>query len=196
MVTTISCNKYGYNIEFEKEVLYESRGLVRLCMSFCFIGKQRFETALEQFSNKDDVELVFKSFELDPHAPQSAEHDVHDMLVDKYGMSREQAIAMNDNIGAEGRSAGIDFQFDSIQLTNTFDAHRLAKYASEQGKEKISQDLFKGYFTEGRRLGDHQTLIEMAVDAGLKKLRSAESLTGMTMPAKFVLMKRKHNEWA
>ncbi|WP_340015117.1 DsbA family oxidoreductase [Paenibacillus sp. FSL K6-1318] len=145
---------------------------------FCFIGKQRFETALEQFSNKDEVELVFKSFELDPHAPQSADHDVHDMLVGKYGMSREQAIAMNDNIGSEGRAAGIDFQFDSIQLTNTFDAHRLAKYASEQGKEKISQDLFKGYFTEGRRLGDHQTLIEMAVDAGLEEAEVRRILKG------------------
>jgi len=136
---------------------------------FCFIGKQRFETALEQFANKDDVELVFKSFELDPHAPQREDHDVHDMLVGKYGMSREQAIAMNDNIGKEGKEAGITFQFDDIQLTNTFDAHRLAKYATEQGKNRILNDFFRAYFTEGRHLGDHDALVEMTVKAGFNE---------------------------
>ncbi|SFE82113.1 Predicted dithiol-disulfide isomerase, DsbA family [Paenibacillus algorifonticola] len=133
---------------------------------FCFIGKQRFETALEQFANKDDVQVVFKSFEIDPQAPKSVDHDVHDMLVGKYGMNRHQAIAMNNNIGKEAEDAGLAFQFDSIQLTNTFDAHRLAKYALEQGKERILQDFFKAYFMEGRHLGDHETLIELAVQAG------------------------------
>ncbi|KJD47011.1 DsbA family oxidoreductase [Paenibacillus terrae] len=136
---------------------------------FCFIGKQRFETALEQFANKDDVKVVFKSFELDPHAPKSVNHDVHDMLVGKYGMSRQQAITMNNNIGKEAEDAGLAFQFDSIKLTNTFDAHRLAKYASEQGKERILQGFFKAYFTEGRHLGDHETLIELAVQAGFNE---------------------------
>lgn len=110
---------------------------------FCFIGKQRFERALEQFANKEDVKVVFKTFELDPKAPKSVDHDVHDMLVGKYGMSREQAITMNNNIGKEAEDAGLAFHFDSIQLTNTFDAHRIAKYASEHGKVRIIQDFLR-----------------------------------------------------
>lgn len=134
---------------------------------FCYIGKQRFEQALEQFSHKEDVKIVFKSFELDPNAPVREEHDVHDMLVGKYGMKREEAIAMNHNIGVQAAQSGLDFQFDAIQLTNTFDAHRLAKYADQQGKAAIFQDLFKAYFTDGRHLGDHETLIQLALEAGL-----------------------------
>ncbi|WP_458464324.1 DsbA family oxidoreductase [Paenibacillus sp.] len=145
---------------------------------FCFIGKQRFETALEQFVNKDDVQVVFKSFELDAHAPKSVDHDVHDMLVEKYGMSREQAIAMNNNIGKEAKDEGLAFQFDSIQLTNTFDAHRIAKYAMNLGKERILQDFFKAYFIEGRHLGDHKTLIELAVQAGFNEAEIRHVLDG------------------
>ncbi len=137
---------------------------------FCYIGKQRLETALEQFSNKDDVEVVYKSFELDPNAPRKVEHDVHDMLSAKYGMSREQAISMNNNLGAQAKEAGLTFQFDTLQLTNTFDAHRLSHYASKQGKmNQMAEELFKAYFTDSRHLGDHETLVELGVKIGLER---------------------------
>ncbi|MGE6629175.1 DsbA family oxidoreductase [Bacillus sp. NPDC077027] len=135
---------------------------------FCYIGKQQLEAALDQFDHKDEVEIVFKSFELDPNAPKNVDYDVHDMLVRKYGMSRSKAIAMNDQLKEVGEKNGIDFQFDPLVLTNTFDAHRLAQFATSQGKgESLILELFKAYFTDAKHLGDHQTLIDIAEKVGL-----------------------------
>lgn len=137
---------------------------------FCYIGKQRLELALEQFEQKEEVEVVFRSFELDPNSPKDLDHDVHDMLVAKYGMSREQAISMNRDLGITAKEVGLDFQFDDLILTNTFDAHRLAQYANTKGKGNIvAQELFKAYFTDSRHLGDHETLADLAEEAGLDR---------------------------
>ncbi|MDN9008974.1 DsbA family oxidoreductase [Brevibacillus laterosporus] len=137
---------------------------------FCYIGKQRIEAALDKFEHKDDVELVFRSFELDPKAQRDVDYDVHGMLVAKYGMSRDQAIAMNENLSSKAKEVGLTFQFDTLILTNTFDAHRLAKYAFKQGKmNPMAQELFQAYFTDSRHLGDHETLVELAVKIGLDR---------------------------
>lgn len=146
---------------------------------YCYIGKQRLETALEGFEHKDDVEVVFKSFELDPRAPRHVEHDVHDMLAVKYGMSRQQAIAMNQNLGDQAREAGLAFHFDTLKLTNTFDAHRLAQFAAEQGKaDAMTRELFQAYFTDSKHLGDHETLADLAVKAGLDRSEVLRMLAG------------------
>ncbi|WP_302622195.1 DsbA family oxidoreductase [Brevibacillus laterosporus] len=137
---------------------------------FCYIGKQQIEAALDKFAHKDDVEVVFRSFELDPKAQRDVDYDVHDMLVAKYGMSRDQAIAMNENLSSKAKEVGLTFQFDTLILTNTFDAHRLAKYAFKQGKmNPMTQELFQAYFTDSRHLGDHETLVELAVKVGLDR---------------------------
>ncbi|WP_373232364.1 DsbA family oxidoreductase [Cohnella sp.] len=146
---------------------------------FCYIGKQQLETALEQFAQKDDVKVVYRSFELDPQAQRDVDHDVHDMLVAKYGMSREQAIAMNENLGSKAKEVGLSFQFDTLILTNTFDAHRLAQYAAKQDKANpMAQELFRAYFTDSRHLSDHETLAELAVQAGLDRDESLKVLAG------------------
>lgn len=146
---------------------------------FCYIGKQHLEVALEQFAHKDDVKVVYRSFELDPHAEKDVDHDVHDMLVAKYGMSREQAIAMNENVGSKAKEVGLSFQFDNLFLTNTFDAHRLAQFATKQGKmNQMAQELFQAYFTDSRHLGDHETLAELAVKVGLNLDEALKVLNG------------------
>lgn len=137
------------------------------------------ETALEQFPEKDQVEIEFKSFELDPHAPVDVDHDVHDMLVKKYGMSRSQAMAMNEQVKQAGKEKGIDFQFDPLVLTNTFDAHRLAQYAGQMGKgDFVMGELFQAYFTDGKHVGDRQTLLEIAEKAGLDVKEVQQVLDG------------------
>ncbi|MED1788550.1 DsbA family oxidoreductase [Brevibacillus laterosporus] len=146
---------------------------------FCYIGKQRIEEALDKFAHKDDVEVVFRSFELDPKAQRDVDYDVHDMLVAKYGMSRDQAIAMNENLSGKAKEVGLTFQFDTLILTNTFDAHRLAKYAFKQGKmNPMAQELFRAYFTDSRHLGDHETLVELAVKVGLDRAEALKVLAG------------------
>ncbi|MBD0383518.1 DsbA family oxidoreductase [Paenibacillus sedimenti] len=135
---------------------------------FCYIGKSRIESGLAQFAHKDQVEIVYKSFQLDEHAPLDVAHDVHDMLSAKYGMSREEAKAMNAQLGKQAEAEGLDFHFDTLVLTNTLDAHRLLHFAAQHGKSKEVADLlFKAYFTESKHVGRHETLTAIAAEAGL-----------------------------
>jgi predicted DsbA family dithiol-disulfide isomerase len=144
---------------------------------FCYIGKRRFEAALERFAHKDGVEVVFRSFELDPHAPKDADHDVHDMLAMKYGMSRQQEKAMNDNVAGQAKEVGLTYRFDSMILTNTFDAHRLARFAARHGKtEEMVERLFRAYFTDSEHIGDHETLAALAAMVGLDPSETAQML--------------------
>ncbi|WNQ08854.1 DsbA family oxidoreductase [Paenibacillus aurantius] len=146
---------------------------------FCFIGKQRFEEALSQFAHKDEVEVAFRSFELDPNAPKEVDQDVHSMLAGKYGMSREQAVAMNENVTRQAKEAGLEFHLDTLILTNTFDAHRLAQYAKKFGKDQqIVKELFQAYFTDSKHLGDPQVLADLAGKAGLDREETLRILAG------------------
>lgn len=146
---------------------------------FCYIGKRRFEAALERFAHQQDVEVVYRSFELDPRAPRDVPHDVYDMLAGKYGMSREQAKAMNVNVGEQAKSVGLDFQFDTIILTNTFDAHRLIHFAAEHGKMKeMAERLFRAYFTDSLHVGDRAVLAGLAAEVGLDEQAAASMLAG------------------
>lgn len=98
---------------------------------FCYIGKRRLEQALAQFPYKDQVEIEYKSFELDPNAPKESDKNIHELLAAKYRMSVEQAKRSNEGIKQHAASVGLDFHFDTMKPTNTFDAHRLAKFAKK-----------------------------------------------------------------
>ncbi|GGG90969.1 DsbA family oxidoreductase [Paenibacillus radicis (ex Gao et al. 2016)] len=148
---------------------------------FCYIGKRRLEGALEQFAHRDDVEVEFRSFELDPNAKRDVDYDVNDMLSKKYGMSREQAEANNRNLTEQARTLGLDYHMDKMVLTNTFDAHRLTHLAAKSGKrEEMAERLFKAYFTEGKHLGDHDTLADLAVEVGIDRGEALEALKSPT----------------
>ncbi|OAS19717.1 DsbA family oxidoreductase [Paenibacillus oryzisoli] len=137
---------------------------------FCYIGKRRFEQALAGFAHRDQVEVIYRSFELDRHAPTSVPHDVYDMLSSRYGMSRQEAIAMNEQMRQQAAADGLDFQFDSLVLTNTFDAHRLRLFAEQYGQgAAISELLFRAYFTESRNLSDHNILADIAAAVGIDR---------------------------
>ncbi|MNZ79204.1 DSBA-like thioredoxin domain protein [compost metagenome] len=144
---------------------------------FCYIGKRKFEHALEKFAHKDDIEVVFRSFELDPGARADSQVSTYDMLAKKYGMSIEQAKANTANIVEQGALVGIPFQFDGTVETNTFDAHRLVQYATEQGKGKeLSERLFKAYFSEGQNVGNREILTALSAEVGLDAEETAEVL--------------------
>jgi predicted DsbA family dithiol-disulfide isomerase len=146
---------------------------------FCYIGKRRFEEALEQFPNKNDVEIVYRSFELDPNAQRDADHDLHDMLASKYGMSRERAIAMNNDVSGQAKSVGLTFNFKTMILTNSFDAHRLAHFAGHHGRMRdMTEKLLKAYFTDSKHLGDHEVLAALAAEVGLDQNEAAQMLAG------------------
>ncbi|HIE6633594.1 DsbA family oxidoreductase [Bacillus luti] len=137
---------------------------------FCYIGKRRLEMALEQFPHRDNVEVEFKSFELDPNTPVYSGTSINEVLASKYGISIEEAKRNNVQLGNHAASMGLNFNFEEMKPTNTFDAHRLAKFAKDQGKEKeITENLLFAYFTESQNLSDVEVLAAIAEKSGLDK---------------------------
>ena len=137
---------------------------------FCYMGKRRLEQALEQFPHKEEVEVEFKSFELDPNAPKNSGESIHEMLAKKYGMSLEQAKQANQNVGNQAATVGLTYNFDSMKPANTFDAHRLAKFAKVNGKEAVvTEKLLHAYFTESKDIGNYETLADIAEAAGMDR---------------------------
>ncbi|MBO1583406.1 DsbA family oxidoreductase [Bacillus sp. XF8] len=137
---------------------------------FCYIGKRRLEKALEQFPHKNDVDVEFKSFELDQNAPIYSGISIHEAIASKYGISIEEAKQNNKQIGNHAATVGLIFNFEEMKPTNTFDAHRLAKFAKEHEKEKdIIENLLFAYFTESKNLSDVETLVDIAETSGLDR---------------------------
>ncbi|MBB2482493.1 DsbA family oxidoreductase [Bacillus sp. APMAM] len=144
---------------------------------FCYIGKRHFEEALNQFGGKANVEIVFKSFELDPNAKVHYDEDMHQLLAAKYGMSVEQAKEMNANVAQRAAEVGLTYHFDTMKPTNTFDAHRLTHFAAQHGKmTEMAERLFKAYFTESKHIGEHETLTALAAEVGLNPEKAREML--------------------
>ncbi|OIK06615.1 disulfide bond formation protein DsbA [Bacillus sp. MUM 116] len=148
---------------------------------FCYIGKRRLEEALSQFPNQDEVEVEFKSFELDPNSPKNIDKSIHEVLASKYGMSIEQAKQANQGVGQQAAGVGLTYHFDTMKPTNTFDAHRLAKFAKEHGKEaEVTEKLLQAYFTEGKNIGDYETLADITASAGLDRQQALTALQDQT----------------
>lgn len=135
---------------------------------WCYIGKRRFESALAAFDRRDDVSVRYRSFELAPERESRVEETLPSMLASKYGVSLEQAQAMNDRVTAVAAGDGLDYHLELARPGNTFDAHRVTHLAAEAGvQERVVERLYAGYFTEGAAIGDHEVLVRLAVEAGM-----------------------------
>lgn len=144
---------------------------------FCYIGKSKFESALEKFSRKEEVEVIYKSFELNPNSQKSQDGDIHSIIASKYGVSYEQAKMNNDNIVEQAALAGLTFNFDTLVPTNSFDAHRMIHFAAKYGKMKeMTEALFAAYFTDSKNVSDKETLANIAVVIGLDKEEALKAL--------------------
>lgn len=151
---------------------------------FCYIGKRRFEDALNQFENKAQVEVEFRSFELNPEAERHINMSQNEMLAKKYGMSQAQVEANSQNLTQQAAELGLDYHLDKVVLTNSFDAHRLMHLAESKGKgQEMNERLFKAYFTEGKHIGDHATLASLAEEVGLEKQEVESMLVGTAFTA-------------
>lgn len=144
---------------------------------FCYIGKRRFEKAVNQFAQGNEIEVEFKSFELQPDAERDIKMSQDEMLMKKYNMSAEQVKTSNDNLTAQAKAEGLDYHLDKTILTNTLDAHRLMQFAEAKGKGKeMNERLFFAQFTESKHLGDQETLATLAEEVGLDKQETADML--------------------
>lgn len=135
---------------------------------FCFIGKRLFDKALQQFEHKSSVELIYRSFELDPRAEKSQKVSIYEVLAKKYGRSIEWAQQANQNVIAMGRENSIQFAIDKIIPTNSFDAHRISILARKKNLSLEWQEAaFAAYFTDGKDIADFNVLTDLAVQIGL-----------------------------
>lgn len=147
---------------------------------WCAIGKHRFEKALAQFAHRDDVEVRWRSFELDPDAPQERTGDLHEHLASKYGLTTERAEQLNAEMTERAAADGWDFHFEHAKPGNTFDAHRLLHLAAERGvQDAVKERLFSAYLVEGERIGDPETLVRIGADAGLDAEEARAVLAGL-----------------
>ncbi|MDU5111986.1 MAG: DsbA family oxidoreductase [Clostridium sp.] len=137
---------------------------------FCYIGKRRFENALNKFSGKDKVEVVYRSFELSPDAPKVNNKSINETIAEKYGISVEEAKINNDGIIRQAAELGLEYNFDTLILGNSFDAHRLIHFAKDFNKMgEVKEALFKAYFTDSKNISDIDTLGDIAKSVGLDK---------------------------
>ncbi|MEU2773859.1 DsbA family oxidoreductase [Streptomyces sp. NPDC007162] len=137
---------------------------------WCYVGKARFEKALAAFPHRDEVEVVHRSFELDPGRAKDDVQPVLAMLTKKYGMSEAQAQAGEDNLGAQAAAEGLDYRTRGRDHGSTFDMHRLLHFAKEQGRQdQLIQILYRANFAEERSVFSEGTdrLVQLAVQAGL-----------------------------
>lgn len=145
---------------------------------WCYIGKRRFESALAAYEHRDEVTVTWRSFELDPHAPPQRDEDGTTHLAQKYGTSREQAVAMQDRMTETAAGDGLEFRFDIARGGNTFDAHRVLHLAAAHGlQDAMKERIMRAYLTEGELISDHGTLERLALDVGLPAEEVREVLT-------------------
>ena len=146
---------------------------------WCYVGKRRFEAALAGFEHRDQVEVTWRSFELDPGAPAEREGDLAERLAAKYGASVEQMRASQAQLTAVAAAEGLDFHFEDVRSGNTFDAHRLVHLGAAHGRQDaVKERLMRAYQGEGDLMSDPATLERLGVDAGLPADAVRELLAG------------------
>lgn len=135
---------------------------------FCYLGKRKFELALEQFPKRDHVQVVWKSFLLQPDLKTDPAVNVHDYLSESKGFPVEKARHLNGQITEAGERVGLEYNFDRVIVANTMNAHRLLHIAKEQEvQDAMKERLLKAYFTDGMNVDDTGTLVELGVEAGV-----------------------------
>lgn len=137
---------------------------------FCYIGKRKFEKALEKFPHKNEIEVNWHSFELDPTLKTNPEVNAVEHIAEIKGISKEQAEGMHEHVINVAKEVELDFNFDKSVVANSFNAHRLIQLAKTKSLANEAEEaLFKAHFTEGKNIDDEETLIRTGESIGLDK---------------------------
>ncbi|HEX2613841.1 MAG TPA: DsbA family oxidoreductase [Fibrobacteria bacterium] len=146
---------------------------------WCYIGKRRFEAALERFERRDAVEFTWRSYLLDPSAPRTPSETTRAMLARKYGVSLEQADAMQARVKSVAAGEGLNYKIDLTRHESSVDAHRLLHLAKASGlQDALKERFFSAHFIEGLSISDAATLSRIAVEVGLKADEVSSVLAG------------------
>ncbi|OCX60771.1 disulfide bond formation protein DsbA [Lysinibacillus sp. AR18-8] len=144
---------------------------------FCYIGKKQLEKAIEDTGYSGQVELVYKSYQLDPTTPIDSHSTVYESLAKKYGMSLEKAKEMTVGVTERAKEVGLNYDFSNLMEENTLKAHRLVKWAEQQGDvTALVESLLNSHFIEGKRIGQDDVLLEIAEKVGLEREEVAKVL--------------------
>lgn len=147
---------------------------------YCYIGETRLQRAIEELGLKDEVNVDFRAFELDPTAPKEVTTTTPERFAMKYRLSLEDAKKQIQQISDLGKELGIDFRYATTQYSNTRDAHRLMKLAEAKYDRatvgRLNEALFAAYFTENLIVADHKVLLDKAVSVGMNEKEVKEVL--------------------
>jgi predicted DsbA family dithiol-disulfide isomerase len=137
---------------------------------WCYIGKRRFEMALANFAHKKSVHVIWRSFELDPASPPQYPDTLEEKLASKYGVSLQEAAAMNARVTAVAKEIGLEYHLSSARPGNTFDAHRLLHFAAtQQLGDRTTERIMRAYFSESLPVGDRAALTRLAPEFGISE---------------------------
>jgi len=144
---------------------------------WCYIGKRHFEKALEQFGQHPDINVIWRSFELDRNAPQQYPGTLEERLASKYGVSMLEAAAMNARVTAVAKKAGLEYDLANARPGNTFDAHRLLHFAKSKNLgDQAAECIMQAYFSESLPVGDRAALACLAPKFGIAETEAAKML--------------------
>lgn len=136
---------------------------------FCYIGKRKFEIALDKFEQKEKVEIVWRSFQLDPDLKPVKGQSVHQYLAHRKGISMEKGKEMNAYMRGVAKEVGLQYDFDKAIINNTLDAHRLLHLAHKHGvQNEAKEQLFAAYYTHGKDIGEEEVLVQIGESVGLE----------------------------
>ena len=131
---------------------------------FCYIGKRRLESALLQFPQGNQAEIIWKSFQLNPDIQTNVHLSTHDYLAAHKGISLEQAKKMGDYVTQLAKEEGLEYNFDRAVVANSLKAHRFSHFAKKFGKQNEAEELlFQAYFTDGKNIDEDETLLQLGL---------------------------------
>ncbi|MBW8079462.1 MAG: thioredoxin domain-containing protein [Gallionella sp.] len=135
---------------------------------WCYIGKRRFEQALAQCGQRKDIDIIWRSFELDPNAPQQHPGTLNELLARKYGVSAQQAAEMNARVSGVAQQVGLEYRLANARPGNTLAAHRVLHFAAARQQGELALErIMHAYFCESLPVGDHPALAQLAPQFGI-----------------------------
>jgi predicted DsbA family dithiol-disulfide isomerase len=135
---------------------------------WCFIGKRRFEAALAAFPHRDAVEVVWRSYQLDPTLPEHYDGTELEYLSSRKGMPSRQVAQMFEHVAEQAKGEGLDYRFDKVVVANSFTAHRLIHLAAAHGRQDAAKErLLSEQYEHGKDIGRREYLSALGNDLGL-----------------------------
>lgn len=145
---------------------------------YCYLGKKKLEKAINKLNMEDQVEVIWRSYQLNPDFPMGKSAPSIDHLTESVGYSRTQVESMCNQLKEAGVAYGLDYRFDQAMTVNTFDLHRIIQWSKSLNKSnELGEDFMKSHFTEGKDLSVTETIIEVVAQAGLDTKKASQILS-------------------